>query len=148
MKYIKKNYKKLLVIICIFIIILFGVAIFGRKPSYEEIKKKLEFTKYIVVYDLTADKKVGKQINDTKIIKDITAMLSNAKMDNSEWENLTANKYRLEFYNDKKIIVQVLINTSYSNPVHIKYKNYDYSLKVEQIELLNNTIDDYIQSNS
>jgi len=59
-----KNYKKILFIICILIIIL-GVLIFCRKPSCREIKEKLELTKYIVVYDLTANEELTKQIHDT-----------------------------------------------------------------------------------
>ena len=56
-----KNYKKILFIICILIIIL-GVVIFCRKPSYREIKEKVELTKYIVVYDLTTDEVLKKKI--------------------------------------------------------------------------------------
>lgn len=144
-----KKYKKLLFIIFFLIIIIFGVVIFCRKPSYGKIKKKLELTKYIVVYDLTVDKKIKKQINDTKIIKEIITILSEAKIDNSEWEITTGNKYRLEFYdNTNKKICQVLINTNYSNPVHIKYKNYDYSLKLKPNGLLNNIIDNFIELKS
>ncbi len=144
-----KNHKKILFIILFLIIIIFGVVIFCRKPSYGEINKKLELTKYIVVYDLTVDEELKNQINDTKIIKEITAILSEAKLDNSEWETTTGNKYRLEFYdNNNKKICQALINTNYNNPVHIKYKNYDYSLKLKQIELLNTVIDNYIELNS
>lgn len=143
-----KNHKKILFIILFLIIIIFGVVIFCRKPSYEEINKKLELTKYIVVYDLTVDEELKNQINDTKIIKEITAILSEAKLDNSEWETTTGNKYRLEFYDNNNKICQALINTNYNNPVHIKYKNYDYSLKLKQIELLNTVIDNYIELNS
>lgn len=141
-----KKYKKIVFIILI--IILFGVVIFCRKPSYGEIKEELELTKYIVVYDLTVDKELKKQINDTKIIKEITTILSKAKIDNSKWETPTADKYRLEFYdNSNKIIIQALINTKYSNPVHIKYKNHNYSLKLKQIELLNTAIGNYLELN-
>lgn len=144
-----KNYKKIFFITIFLIIIILGVVIFCRKPSYGEIKEKLELTKYVVVYDLTADEELRNQINDTKIIKEITTILSEAKLDNSEWETTTGNKYRLELFddNDKKIC-QALINTNYSNPVHIKYKNYDYPLKLKQIELLNTVIDNYIELNS
>lgn len=142
-----KRYKKIVFIILI-IVILFGVVIFCRKPSYGKIKENLKLTKYIVVYDLTADKELKEQINDTKIIKEITTILSKAKIDNSKWETPTADKYRLEFYdNDKKIIIQTLINTKNSNPLHIKYKNHNYSLKLKQIELLNTVIDNYLERN-
>lgn len=144
-----KNYKKLLFIICFLIIILLGIVIFCRKPSYGEIKKKLELTKYIVVYNLTSDDELKKRINDTKIIKETITILGDAKIDNSEWETTTGNKYRLELYdNNNKMISQVFINTNYNNPVHIKYKDYDYSLKLKQIELLNTIIDNYIELNS
>ena len=74
--------------------------------------------------------------------------MSKAKIDNSKWETPTADKYRLEFYdNDKKIIIQTLINTKNSNPLHIKYKNHNYSLKLKQIELLNTVIDNYLERN-
>ena len=135
-----KNYKKLLFIICFLIIILLGIVIFC---------KKLELTKYIVLYNLTSDDELKKRINDTKIIKETITILGDAKIDNSEWETTTGNKYRLELYdNNNKMISQVFINTNYNNPVHIKYKDYDYSLKLKQIELLNTIIDNYIELNS
>lgn len=143
-----KNYKKILFIICILIIIL-GVVIFCRKPSYREIKEKVELTKYIVVYDLTTDEVLKKKINDTKLIIEITNILNEAKIDNSGWETTTGNKYRLELYdNSNKMMIQVFININYNNPVHIKYKDYDDSLKLKQTELLNTIIDNYIELNS
>lgn len=131
------------------LIIILGVLIFCRKPSYREIKEKLELTKYIVVYDLTANEELKKQINDTKLIREITNILNEAKIDNSGWETTTGNKYRLELYaNSNKMISQVFININYNNPVYIKYKDYDYSLKLKQTELLNTIIDNYIELNS
>jgi len=46
------------------------------------------------------------------------------------------------------MIIQVFININYNNPVYIKYKDYDYSLKLKQTELLNTIIDNYIELNS
>lgn len=101
------------------------------------------------MYDLTTNEELKKQINDTKLIREITNILNEAKIDNSGWETTTGNKYRLELYaNSNKMISQVFININYNNPVYIKYKDYDYSLKLKQTELLNTIIDNYIELNS
>ncbi len=142
------KYKKIMIflIICILSFII-SIIIYNRKPSYEKIKGKLELTQYIIIYDLSTPKKIKYKIKDREKIDDIIKILKNAKISTDEWEYPTSDKYKLEFYNDK-IIFYLVINTNNNNPVHIKYKNYDYPLEIEEIELLIKNIDNYIHLNT
>ena len=144
---IKSHKKKYLLVICIVLITLIGLIIFIKKPSYEKIVDKLKSTSFIMVYDLTSNEVQNKKITNSKTINDLIKILNSSKIDNSEWENLTGDKYRLEFYKkNKEIIDQILINTNHNNPIHIKYKNYDYAIKTKQFELLNDILENYINS--
>ena len=144
---IKSHKKKYLLVICIVLITLIGLIIFIKKPSYEKIVDKLKSTSFIMVYDLTSNEVQNKKITNSKTINDLIKILNSSKIDNSEWENLTGDKYRLEFYKkNKEIIAQILINTNHNNPIHIKYKNYDYAIKTKQFELLNDILENYINS--
>ena len=144
---IKSHKKKYLLVICIVLITLIGLIIFIKKPSYEKIVDKLKSTSFIMVYDLTSNEVQNKKITNSKTINDLIKILNSSKRDNSEWENLTGDKYRLEFYKkNKEIIAQILINTNHNNPIHIKYKNYDYAIKTKQFELLNDILENYINS--
>ena len=138
---IKSHKKKYLLVICIVLITLIGLIIFIKKQSYEKIVDKLKSTSFIMVYDLTSNEVQNKKITNSKTINDLIKILNSSKIDNSEWENLTGDKYRLEFYKkNKEIIAQILINTNHNNPIHIKYKNYDYAIKTKQFELLNDIL--------
>ena len=144
---IKSHKKKYLLVICIVLITLIGLIIFIKKPSYEKIVDKLKSTSFIMVYDLTSNEVQNKKITNSKTINDLIKILNSSKIDNSEWENLTGDIYRLEFYKkNKEIIAQILINTNHNNPIHIKYKNYDYAIKTKQFELLNDILENYINS--
>ena len=144
---IKSHKKKYLLVICIVLITLIGLIIFIKKPSYEKIVDKLKSTSFIMVYDLTSNEVQNKKITNSKTINDLIKILNSSKIDNSEWENLTGDKYRLEFYKkNKEIIAQILINTNHNNPIHIKYKNYDYAIKTKQFELLNDILENYINA--
>ena len=144
---IKSHKKKYLLVICIVLITLIGLIKKKKKPSYEKIVDKLKSTSFIMVYDLTSNEVQNKKITNSKTINDLIKILNSSKIDNSEWENLTGDKYRLEFYKkNKEIIAQILINTNHNNPIHIKYKNYDYAIKTKQFELLNDILENYINS--
>ncbi len=144
---IKSHKKKYLLVTCIVLITLIRLIIFIKKPSYEKIVDKLKSTSFIMVYDLTSNEVQNKKITNSKTINDLIKILNSSKIDNSKWENLTGDKYRLEFYKkNKEIIAQIQINTNHNNPIHIKYKNYDYAIKTKQFELLNGILENYINS--
>ena len=106
---IKSHKKKYLLVICIVLITLIGLIIFIKKPSYEKIVDKLKSTSFIMVYDLTSNEVQNKKITNSKTINDLIKILNSSKIDNSEWENLTGDKYRLEFYKKNKEIENILL---------------------------------------
>ena len=56
------------------------------------------------------------------------------------------NQVPFLYKKNKEIIAQILINTNHNNPIHIKYKNYDYAIKTKQFELLNDILENYINA--